>query len=260
MDVVQPALLLKDGYKAITRVSETLVRVLFRSCAYYDVVAPDLIHSYVPKAVLSNQLIVATIRPATVGVGSGSTRARAPAASAARRSSRRSTSARRRRFGAVPTLTLRLTRDQWLPTLGTPAGAFITRDSSRASPRSSRRTAGERDRAARAARRVHRRRCTSVERIDQETAEIRLPALRFYEITKPETLELRVPAAAVLSDQQIVAPNTVRIRAEPGWATVWGSLVNSSSRRGLPTPAPIREGEIVAAKTLFERNLSVSVR
>ena len=39
--------------------------------------------------------------------------------------------------------------------------------------------------------------CTSVERIDQETAEIRLPALRFYEITKPETLELRVPAAAV---------------------------------------------------------------
>ena len=46
MDVVQPALLLKDGYKAITRVSETLVRVLFRSYPYYDVVAPDLIHVY----------------------------------------------------------------------------------------------------------------------------------------------------------------------------------------------------------------------
>ena len=222
MDVVQPALLLKDGYKAITRVSETLVRVLFRSYPYYDVVAPDLIHVYVPKeAVLSNQLIVATIPDnpsAPIRIDASKGTGRFGGKTIFKEVDVREGSV----FGAVPTLTLRLSRDQWLPTLGTPAGAFITREllagvtSLQSEDRGWNAIVQP---ALRAACTVDG--CTSVERIDQETAEIRLPALRFYEITKPETLELRVPA--VLSDQQIIAPNTVRIRAEPGWATVWGS-------------------------------------
>ena len=226
MATVQPALRGPTGYLRIARLSELQVRVTLEGVPAYEIFAPDLLEVHVPpQAVLSDQRIIAPTQiridatPGQAIVSGGSLLARN----------------REAMLQSEDGMTIEVTMvdDAWVAELGTPA-AMATNRALLAGFVSAQSEAGGWNAVVAPALLAGCTliACPYVTRVSDQLARIRLPKLTSYDITRPETLHLTLPARAVLSDQVIEAQNTFRVRATPGTATLAGSLL-TATRMGL---------------------------
>ena len=68
-----------------------------------------------------------------------------------------------------------------------------------------------------------------VERLGDDTIIVRLPPAPFYQITKPETIQVTVPAAALDGGRDLHVPYNFTIRPNPGSITLSGPPIAASS-------------------------------
>ena len=246
MAVVQPTLAGATGYYTITRVSGTEVRLALPAFPTYDIFAPDVLNILIPpEAIYSNQLIVS---PTQIRIEATQGSLSIAGGTLLDNNNNKESSIRDARS---LTINLALSLDSWIADLGTPlaydqslallAGLSAVPNAEYAEEANGWNQVVKPELLLRCTELA----CNVLTRVSAELLVVTVPQLEDYEISNPETIEVVVPRLAVLTDRELRADNTFVIRALPGTAWLYGTLVEPT-RVGLPAPIPISASEVAA--------------